>query len=294
LTCSVCPQIQLQATQQPGHRRRHVEVTSRQGGRRGRRADRKITLSGGNVRYRVVVDAGRKPDGTRAQGTSTHRTRREAREWLAAVRTDLGRGSYVAPQRTTLDEHLDTWLEGKRDIRPATRRSYVDWMKPVRQMLDHKLLQDVAKAAVEALVTTMLTTGGRQGQGHSPRTVTMMLVVLQQAMQDAVQQGLIVRNVVSLVQKPCQVHYEMSAWTLEQTRTFLARVPSARPSVRRSRAICESSVRNRPMSAWSSSPPGRRMTPLTCGSIRADARTRTANRPITSRVRYQLRHAGVT
>jgi MFS family permease len=31
---------------------------------------------------------------------------------------------------------------------------------------------------------------------------------------------------------------------------------------------------------------------LTCGNIRADARTRTANRPITSRVRYQLRHAG--
>src|SRR5688572_5471502 len=33
---------------------------------------------------------------------------------------------------------------------------------------------------------------------------------------------------------------------------------------------------------------------LTCGNLRADARTRTANRPITSRVRYQLRHAGGT
>jgi hypothetical protein len=41
---------------------------------------RKITLSDGSVRYRVVVDAGRKLDGSRAQRTSTHRTRREARE----------------------------------------------------------------------------------------------------------------------------------------------------------------------------------------------------------------------
>ena len=77
---------------------------------------RKVTLSDGSVRYRVVVDVGRKLDGTRAQRTSTHRTRRGAREWLAAVRADLTRGTYVAPQRTTLDQHLDTWLEGKRDI----------------------------------------------------------------------------------------------------------------------------------------------------------------------------------
>jgi hypothetical protein len=86
---------------------------------------RKITLSDGSGRYRVVVDAGRKPDGTRARRTSTHRIRRETREWLAAVRTDVGRGTYVAPQRTTLDEHLDTWLEGKRDIRrpPAAAMS---------------------------------------------------------------------------------------------------------------------------------------------------------------------------
>ena len=189
---------------------------------------RKITLSDGSVRYRVVVNAGRKPDGSRAQRTSTHRTRREAREWLAAVRSDMNRGTYVAPQRTTLNEHLDTWLEGKRDIRPATRRSYVDGMKPVRQMLGHKLLQDVSKADVEALVSSMLTTGGRHGQRRSPRTVTMMLVVLQQAMHDAVRQGLLVRNVVSLVQKPRQVHHEMSAWTLEQTRTFLTHVADDR------------------------------------------------------------------
>jgi integrase len=95
-------------------------------------------------------------------------------------------------------------------------------------MLGHKNLQDVSKADVEALVSSMLTTGGRQGQGRSPRTVTMMLVVLQQAMHDAVRQGLLVRNVVSLVQKPRQVHHEMSAWTLEQPRTFLTHVADDR------------------------------------------------------------------
>jgi hypothetical protein len=45
---------------------------------------------------------------------------------------------YAAPERTTINEHLDTWLEGKRDIRPArpslTRRR---GMQLVRQMLGH-------------------------------------------------------------------------------------------------------------------------------------------------------------
>lgn len=39
----------------------------------------------------------------------------------------------------------------------------------------------------------------------------MMLVVLQQALRDAARQGLLVRNVASLVQKPRQVHHEMSS-----------------------------------------------------------------------------------
>jgi integrase len=47
-------------------------------------------------------------------------------------------------------------------------------------------------------------------------------------MQDAVRQGLIVRSVVSLVQTPPQVHHEMSARTLDQTRTFVAHAGDGR------------------------------------------------------------------
>jgi hypothetical protein len=56
------------------------------------------------------------------------------------------------------------------------------------------------KADVEALVTSMLTTGGRQG--HEPgRTVTMMLVAAA-GDGDAVRQGLLVRNVVACTETP--------------------------------------------------------------------------------------------
>ena len=61
----------------------------------------------------------------------------------------------------------------------------------------------------------------------------------------------------------------------------------------RSRAICESFVRAVAVGLIQSSRGPVKPMALTCGNIRADARTRTANRPITSRVRCQLRHAGV-
>ena len=185
---------------------------------------RKISLADGSTRYRVVVNAGRKPDGSRAQRTSTHRSRKEARAWLAAIRSSLTDGTYVPSTQTRLSEHLDQWLEGKRDIRPSTRRGYLDALKPVRAMLGDTPVQQVTKADLEQVVTVMLSTGGPRGTGRSPRTVTLALVVLQQALQDAVRQGVVVRNVASLVQRPRQEHREMSSWSLPQTRAFLAHV----------------------------------------------------------------------
>ena len=96
---------------------------------------RKISLADGSTRYRVVVNAGRRPDGSRSQRTSTHRTRKEARAWLTSIRSSLTDGTYVPSTQTRLSEHLDQWLEGKRDIRPSTRRGYLDALKAVRAML---------------------------------------------------------------------------------------------------------------------------------------------------------------
>ena len=46
------------------------------------------------------------------------------------------------------------------------------------------------------------------------------MYVLQQALGDAAQQGLIVRNVASLVQRPRQTHQEMTTWPLTEVRQF--------------------------------------------------------------------------
>jgi integrase len=53
-------------------------------------------------------------------------------------------------------------------------------------------------------------------------------VVLEQAVDDALKQGLVVRNVVRLVRKPHQRRTEMKIWTAEQLATFLRKTASDR------------------------------------------------------------------
>jgi len=129
-------------------------------------------------------------------------------------------GTLVVPTSMTVDQLLDEWLEGKRDIRLSTRRSYVDALKPVREALGRRSVQQLRKADLDRLVITMLEAGGPRGTGRSPRTVTLTLNVLQQALDDAARQGHIVRNVAALVQRPRRRQVEMGTWSESEVRLF--------------------------------------------------------------------------
>jgi integrase len=54
----------------------------------------------------------------------------------------------------------------------------------------------------------------------SPRTVVIMLVVLSSALDDAMREGLVARNVARLVKRPGVEHHEMASWTPEQAGQF--------------------------------------------------------------------------
>jgi len=78
-----------------------------------------------------------------------------------------------------------------------------------------KPLDQVTKNDVAALVDTMVEAG------RAPRTVNLTLGLLRQAMNAAVREGTLQRNVAVLVDRLPQKHQEMAAWTAEEARTFL-------------------------------------------------------------------------
>lgn len=213
---------------------------------RGSDPIKRVTLPSGEVRFRFTVDVGRKvktdkdgrpvlrdgkPVMVRDQRTHSFEKRKDAVDKRSSLLADKARGTMVAASKMKLSQHLDQWMAGKRDLKRRTHGNYRDALKPVREHLGEIELQKLSKADVDRLVTRMLTGGrrvNRPGTPLSASTVVLMLTVLSTALDDAMAQGLVLRNVARLVERPKLTKKEMKTWTAEQATSFLATVAGDR------------------------------------------------------------------
>lgn len=190
---------------------------------------KKVALKNGGIRYRFVVDIGRDPQsGRRQQKTFTFDTKREARAEYDKIRHQNNEGTYIKPDRITVSEHLDRWLEGAaRNLRASSSRSYRDALRPAHDRLGTIPLQKLTKADIEQLVTWMESSGrrrgGKPGTGLGPRSIRLTLSRLSAAFESAVLEGLVPRNVVRLVKPPAYVRPQPKTWTQAEVRTFLTK-----------------------------------------------------------------------
>jgi integrase len=187
---------------------------------------RKITLTDGSVRYRLVVDVGHDEHGRRKQITRTYDKLKEARAELSRVRHQTAEGTYVQPSEITVDQYLDEYFVGAtRGRRESTKVSYRDAFRPVRERLGNRKLQSISKADIENLVDWMLTSGrrrgGKPGTGLGARSVRLTRGRLKAAFEMAVDEGRLVRNVVKLVTPPEYAPGERETWSRAQVRRFL-------------------------------------------------------------------------
>jgi integrase len=187
---------------------------------------RKITLGGGKIRYRCVVDIGYDPSTRqRKQLTKTFNTKKEGQAWLASIRVDVAKGTLIGRDRSTLSDYLADWLAGRTDVKPSTRDNYENALKIPMKKLGGRLLQEVTKADFDRMVAGMrdgsLRTQGNKGAPLSPRTVALTLTVLDQAFASAVAEGRLPRNVVRLVKRPANKGSERTVWEADQIAAFL-------------------------------------------------------------------------
>jgi len=202
---------------------------------------KKITLQGGKVRYRFVVDIGADPTtGKRRQLTVTKDTKKEALAEYARIQHQKATGTFVAPSKATVGDLVEMWLKtATRGVEVATRRSYEDAMRYVRTHLGEKQLQRLTEDDIESLIDWMLTSarriGGKPGTGLSVRTVRLTLGRLRAALNLAVRRGLVVRNVAEHVTIPKDALKAAKArqkarvpWTEDEVKTFLSHVAGDR------------------------------------------------------------------
>jgi integrase len=156
--------------------------------------------------WSVVLDLGYQTDPAtgktrRRQKWITVRGRRQdAEARLAELVRDTHRGELVLPHKRTLGDWLDEWVE--KAIKPPARtlRAYETYKSVIARHLKPRLgaiaLQQVKAADLKAYYTQA---GGRQNAPLSQATLEQHHTILHSALQAAVLDGLVQRNVAKLV-----------------------------------------------------------------------------------------------
>ncbi|MCI0583176.1 MAG: site-specific integrase [Chloroflexi bacterium] len=163
------------------------------------------------------TDAG----GGRRRKVVSATTQAAAKRALAKARIDLDAGRAPLPAGTVAT-FLEAWLDASRQrIRPSTWRQYeLSTRLYLVPRLGRTALAKLSPADVEAM-TQWVITGGR-----APRTAALARVVLRRALQDAVRDGLVHRNVAALARPPHVPVHSLAAGVdylePEQLRRLLA------------------------------------------------------------------------
>lgn len=153
------------------------------------------------------------------------KTRGEVQERLKTELKAQQDGLPVTPERLTVAQIVDDWLEEcvKPNLRARTYEGYKGHVDlHIKPVLGHIRLAKLVPPQVRAFLNDMLR------EGLSPRTVQYSHAVLRRALGQAVKDGLVARNVAKLVDPPRVERPEVEPLTPEQARAFLKAIAGDR------------------------------------------------------------------
>ena len=141
----------------------------------------------GTPRYRAVVDIGTPYQ--RKQQKRRFTTLRDARAWIAEVRTDSRRGTHIGPNPTTFNEMADSYLRlAANRVREVSLNGYKQSLHYAKEAFGTRPIQDVTRDDILALVEDMAA------RGLSTRTVTGTLVHVRATFELAIEDRILASN----------------------------------------------------------------------------------------------------
>ncbi|MBT5049007.1 MAG: site-specific integrase [Rhodospirillaceae bacterium] len=152
-------------------------------------------------------------------------TRKEVQERLTAALRARQQGLPVAPEKQTVGQFLERWLDEsvKPNVRPRTYEGYEGHVRlHIVPAIGRSRLVKLAGQDIESLMN------GMRRHGYSERTIQYTLTVLRQALGRAHKWGLIAQNVATLVDRPKARRPEVQPFNPDQARTFLAAIKGDR------------------------------------------------------------------
>ena len=138
------------------------------------------------------------------------KTQAEVRKKMTATQRAIDNGTYQAPDKTTVSQWLDTWMETfcAVKVKPLTFSSYAVAIKNhIKPSLGALRLQAVRGVHVQKLYNRMTA------DGLSAKTVKNVAAILHKAFSVAVKQGLMQANPCDAAELPKAMHKEITPLT---------------------------------------------------------------------------------
>lgn len=175
--------------------------------------------------YQGSIMVGRRPDGRPDRRYIVGDTRREVQDALARILADAQQGTLPSPQRLTVSQYLQRWLEHVRPpvVELRTWKGYESLVRlHVAPQLGALALKQLRPLHLQELYTARLRAG------RHPKTVLNIHRCLRTALQQAVRWGLLALNPADATQPPAAESGEQGFLTVDQARTLLQALESER------------------------------------------------------------------
>lgn len=119
----------------------------------------------------------------------------------------LDKGSYIKPNKITLSEYIPKWYEThRRGLSPTTDRRYKDYTNThILPRLGNIELQKLTTIQVQEFINYMLERGNKctnNIKGLSAKSVRDCIILLKQALKQAIDWGMLTRNPADGVRIP--------------------------------------------------------------------------------------------
>jgi integrase len=157
--------------------------------------------------------------------------KREAQIECANLISAIDGGTYLEPDKTTMAQFLDRWLENiKPNVSPRTHERYGEIARRnIAPLIGGVMLSKLKPAQISEAYAKALSKGRRDGKGGLlPQTVGHMHRVLKQSLKQAVRWELLHRNPAEAVDAPKVDKREMRVYDVPQTVDLIEAVRGKR------------------------------------------------------------------
>jgi integrase len=141
------------------------------------------------------------------QRYTVYGAKRDAEAKLREILAKVDKGAYIKQDKTTLAEYIPKWYEThRRGLSPTTDRRYRDYINShILPSLGNIELQKLTTIQVQEFINCMLESGNRCtniAQGLSAKSVRDCIILLKQALKQAIVWGMLTRNPADGVRMP--------------------------------------------------------------------------------------------